>query len=385
MKRCALAWIGARLMVAALLPLTPVHLSGEEQEPAASSVPRTPWGAVDLQGIWNMDRETPFQRAEELADREFFTDEEMAARLEELTEQPVRNEYRDTRKERGSEQDVAGAYNAVWQADRRTQVSRRTSQVIDPPNGRIPPLVPEAQQQQTAMREYLEDLLQGSSGGRPGAPIADKSATHPPIYNLARMNRADGPEDRAGGERCFGSDMPPIGALQRIIQSPDSVQIFYDIGQGGGFARVIPITDTPHLPASIRQFYGDARGRWDGDTLVVDVTNFTNRTDFRGSRENLHLTERYTRTGPDTLTYQVTVEDPTTWTRPWTALVELDRQDDKVNFVFEQTCHEGNYGLVGMLSNTRAAERLFKEGKGKDPNTMDIATGGGGGRNRGRE
>ena len=133
-------WVGALLMVAVLLSFASVQLSG--QVPAASDVPRTPWGAPDLQGIWNLDKETPFERAEELGDREFFTDEEMATRLEVLTGRPVRNQYRDTRKERGSEADVAGAYNAVWQRDRRTQVSRRTSQVIDPLNGRLPSLVP---------------------------------------------------------------------------------------------------------------------------------------------------------------------------------------------------------------------------------------------------
>ena len=382
MKRRSHVWVwaGALLMVVVLVPFASVHLSGQGQAATASDVPRTPWGSPDLQGIWNMDKETPFQRAEELGEREFFTEEEVAERLEALTGRPVRNEYRDTRKERGSEQDVAGAYNAVWQSDRRTEVGRRTSQVIDPPNGRVPPTLPAVQQREAAMDAYLEDLLQGSSGGRPGDPIADKSATHPPSYNLDRMNRADGPEDRSGSERCFGSNLPAMGTLQRLVQSPDSVQIFYDRGQGQGFSRVIPITDMPHLPSNIRQFYGDSRGRWVGDTLVVDVTNFTNRTDYRGSREHLHLVERYTRTGPDTLTYQVTVEDPTTWTRPWTALVELDKQDNAENFVFEQTCHEGNYGLVGMLSNTRAAEKLYGEGKGKDPNTMDIATGGGGGR-----
>jgi hypothetical protein len=172
--------------------------------------------------------------------------------------------------------------------------------------------------------------------------------------------------------------MPAIGALQRIVQSPDSVEIFYDIGQGGGFSRVIPITDRPHLPSSVRQFYGDARGHWEGDTLVVDVTNFTNRSEFRGSRENLHLVERFTRSDANTLTYQVTVEDPTTWTKPWTAIADLNKEGDKANLVFEQTCHEGNYGLLGMLANTRAAEKLFKQGKGPDPNRMDLATGGGG-------
>jgi len=286
--------------------------------------------------------------------------------------------YRDTRKERGTEQDVAGAYNAVFQADRPNKSGRRTSLVIDPADGRIPPLTSEATSRQAAVKKYLDDLLQGSSGGRPGAPIADKSATRPPIYNLERMNRADGPEDRAGGERCFGAVMPAIGALQRIVQSPDSVEIFYDIGQGGGFSRVIPITDRPHLPSSVRQFYGDARGHWEGDTLVVDVTNFTNRSEFRGSRENLHLVERFTRSDANTLTYQVTVEDPTTWTKPWTAIADLNKEGDKANLVFEQTCHEGNYGLLGMLANTRAAEKLFKQGKGPDPNRMDLATGGGG-------
>ena len=382
MKRGSNVWVwaGALLMVVVLVPFASVHLSGQGQAATASDVPRTPWGAPDLQGIWNMDHQTPFQRAEELGEREFFTDEEVAERLEALNGRPVRNEYRDTRKGIGTEQDVAGAYNAVWQSDRRTEVGRRTSQVIDPPNGRVPPTLAAVQQREAATDAYLEDLLQGSSGGRPGEPIAGKSATHPPSYNLDRMNRADGPEDRSSSERCFGSNLPAMGTLQRLVQSPDSVQIFYDRGQGQGFSRVIPITDMPHLPSNIRQFYGDARGRWEGDTLVVDVTNFTNRADFRGSRENRHLVERYTRTGPDTLTYQVTVEDPTTWTRPWTALVELDLQDNTENFVFEQTCHEGNYGLVGMLSNTRAAEKLYREGKGKDPNTMDIATGGGGGR-----
>jgi hypothetical protein len=228
------------------------------------------------------------------------------------------------------------------------------------------------------MREYLEDLLQGSSGGRPG-PVSPRKNQPPPEYNLERMNRADGPEDRAGGERCLGGGMPSIGALQRIVQSPDSVEIFYDIGQGGGYSRVIPITNMPHLPSNIRQYFGDARGHWEGDTLVVDITNFTNRTNFRGSRENKHLIERYTRKDANTLVYQVTVEDPTTWTRPWTAIVEMTKNDEKPNFIFEQTCHEGNYGLLGMLANTRAAEKLFKEGKGKDPALMDLATGGGGG------
>ena len=150
------------------------------------------------------------------------------------------------------------------------------------------------------------------------------------------------------------------------------------LGQGQGFSRVIPISTTPHVPSSVRQWFGDARGHWEGNTLVVDITNFTHKTDFRGSRENLHLIERYTRAGANTLTYQVTVDDPTTWTKPWTAVVELAKQDEKANEVYQQTCHEGNYGLTGILSNTRAVEKAFAEGKGPDPATQDNATGGGG-------
>jgi hypothetical protein len=376
MTQRAFVGMGMLVFAVALVSLAIVYVAGGT--PSGGKGLRTPWGAPDLQGIWSQQTDTPFERPAQYGQREFLTEAELAARNTELGARPAHSTYRDTRKQRGTEQDVAGAYNAVFQADRPNKSGRRTSQIVDPPNGRIPALTSDAKSRQAAMKTYLDDLLQGSSGGRPGAPLADKSATHPPIYNLERMNRADGPEDRAGGERCFGAVMPAIGALQRIVQSPDSVEIFYDIGQGGGFSRVIPITGMPHLPSSVRQFYGDARGRWEGETLVVDVTNFTNRSEFRGSRENLHLVERYTRSDAGTLAYQVTVEDPTTWTRSWTATVELNREDGKANLVFEQTCHEGNYGLLGMLANTRAAEKLFKAGQGPDPNRMDLATGGGG-------
>ena len=380
MRKRHVALAGALGSVAVLLTAASITVAGQPATSSggASAAPRTPWGTPDLQGIWDQTTVTPFERPSQFAGREFLTDEERAAAEEQLARQgntPGRN--RDIRDERGTEQDVAGAYNAVWERDRPTKAGRRTSMVIDPPDGRIPATTVEVQTRLAAQRDYLNALLQGTSGGLPG-PVSPLRYERPPVYNLDRMNRADGPEDRSGGERCFGSVMPPIGALQRIVQSPDSVQIFYDIGQGGGFSRVIPITDRPHLPSHVRQFYGDARGRWEGDTLVVDVVNFTNRSRFRGSRENLHLIERYTRADETTLVYQVTVEDPSTWTRPWTAIVELDKQDDKVNFVFEQTCHEGNYGLLGMLANTRAAERLFAEGKGPDPATQDIATGGSG-------
>jgi hypothetical protein len=177
--------------------------------------------------------------------------------------------------------------------------------------------------------------------------------------------------------------MPNTGSVYRIVQSPGQVGIYHDSGQGQGFVRVVPVDGTPHAPAELRFLHGDARGRWEGDTLVVDTTNFSQKSDFRGSRENLHLVERFTRVSDGRIMYQATVEDATTWTRPWTLEVPLERQPDKANRIYESNCHEGNYGLLGMLANTRAAERLFQEGKGPDPETQDNATGGGTGGPRG--
>src|SRR5262249_14391421 len=151
-------------------------------------------------------------------------------------------------------------------------------------------------------------------------------AEPPPSYpsaGVGPINRADGPEDRGLSERCLSGGLPNFtggftGIHRRIVQAPGSTAIHYDTGQGQGFIRTIPVTDRPHLPGDVRQWWGDSRGRWEGDTLVVDVTNFTPKADFLGSRDNLHLVERWTRTGPQTLALVTTVEDPTTWTRPWT-------------------------------------------------------------------
>jgi hypothetical protein len=178
----------------------------------------------------------------------------------------------------------------------------------------------------------------------------------------------------------MGALLPDLIGFRGIVQSRGAVAIFYDVGQGQGWQRVIPLTRTPHLPPHIRQWWGDARGHWEGNTLVVDVTNFTPKQDYRGSRENLHLIERWTRLDANTLEYVVTVDDPTTWTRPWTVKQEMKRQNNQANRIYyEPRCHEGNYGLVGMLVNTRAEELAFAEGKGPDPATRDSATGGPGG------
>ncbi len=349
--------------------------------PVAQSQPGlTPWGDPDLQGIWSNPYVTPLERPDEYGTREFLTEQEIAAAEQALLERAQRP-GRDGREFAGTEKDVARAYNEHWFGDPSLERGRRTSMIVDPPNGRLPALTPEAAERIAEKTEFLAALLQGTSGGRPG-PISPRRNEPSPDYNLDRINRADGPEDRSGTERCFGYGMPlmlesgTFGGVARLVQSPGAIGIHYDAGQGQGFSRVIPITDRPHLPAAVRQRYGDARGRWEGDTLVVDVTNFSEQTNFHGSRENLHLIERFTRLDAETLRYEVTVNDPTTFTQPFTMVQELTRNDDYENQVFEGGCHEGNYGMIGMLANTRAAERAFAEGRGPDPATQDNATGG---------
>jgi hypothetical protein len=165
------------------------------------------------------------------------------------------------------------------------------------------------------------------------------------------------------------------GAFRRIVQSPGVLMVYYDTNQGQGLFRVIHADGSPHLPSHIRQWEGDSRGRWEGDTLVVDVTNFTPKTDFRGSRENLHLVERWRRADAKTIEYMVTIHDPTTWTKPWTVKQEFQKQNDQMNRVYyEPRCHEGNFGMIGLLAGMRKAERDFADGKGPHPAT--LCTGG---------
>ncbi len=373
---CLTVSITAAGIVIMIAALGPASILGQ------TTTVRTPWGDPDLQGIWSNPYVIPLERPKQFGTREFLTKEEIAAeerRLRELAKGPGR----DNRDGTGTEKDVARAYNEHWFGDPSLLRSTRTSMIIDPPDGRIPPLTAAAQQRIAAKKEYLAALLQGTSGGKPGS-ISPRRNEPPPDYNLDRMNRSDGPEDRGGPERCFGTNMPVLlqsgsfGGVARIVQTRGAVSINYDIGQGQGFSRVIPITNAPHLPSRIRERWGDARGHWEGDTLVVDVTNFNQRNEYHDSRENLRLIERYKRIDANTLSYQVTIEDPTTWTRPWTAVQELKKNSDQKNQVYEGNCHEGNYGLIGMLANTRAAEKAFAEGRGPDPATQDNATGGAG-------
>jgi hypothetical protein len=318
-----------------------------------------------------------------------LTDEEFAA----LNAQRRKAQGRDFRPPRGTEADVAGAYNAVFDPPNLssdTPLSRRTSMIVDPPDGRVPPLTAEAQKRNAPQREYILAILQATDAcknrdelqrtygnaacaGGTYAPAAPRREEPVPFYNVGFLNRADGPEDRSLGERCMSGQLPDFSGFRRVVQSPGMVSVFYDVGQGQGWHRDIPITDRPHVPAQIRRWWGDSRGRWEGATLVVDVTNFSPKMEFRSSREHLHLVERWTRIDATTLEYVVTVEDPTTWTRPWTARQLLTAQSDEANRIYyEPRCHEGNFGMVGMLAGARAAEKAFKEGRGPHPATIDL-------------
>ena len=361
------------LLQAMVVTLVPLVVAGQEFQ--------TPWGDPDLQGIWSNPVVTPLQRSAAYGTREFLTAEEITREEREIFEYSQQL-GRDNREGSGTERDVARAYQDHWFGDPSLSRGRRTSMIIDPLDGRIPALTPEAQDSIAEKTEYLQALLQGTSGGRAG-PISPRRAEQSPDYNLDRMNRADGPEDRSSGERCFGYNLPvflqsgTFGGVARIVQSRDAVGINYDLGQGLGFSRSIPITESPHLPSYVHQRYGDARGHWEGDTLVVNITNFSQQTNFQGSRENLHLIERYRRIDTNTLEVRITIEDSTTFTRSFTVIQELTKNSDMENQVYEGACHEGNYGMIGMLVNTRAAEKAFTEGRGPNPETQDSATGGG--------
>jgi hypothetical protein len=347
---------------------------------------KTPWGDPDLQGIWTVETDTPFQRSPKYANQEFFTEEQRA----EFDRVRTTLRGRDNRGDRGSERDVAGAYNNAFGALKRT--GARTSLVIDPPNGRIPALTPQAQKIAADDQDFRLALMQatqtcklkqpGCAGGKYIPTVTARRDEEPAHYNTARMNRHADIEDGALADRCLTGGLPEFGAgngggsFRRIVQTPGGITMAYDVGQGQGWQRNIVMNGSPHLPPSIRQWYGDSRGHWEGDTLVVDVTNFSPKTDYRGSRENLHLVERWTRTGPNTLQYVATMEDPTVWTRPWTVLQEFTRQDEVANRIYyEPRCVEGNIGFPSEMKAARLEDKLFAEGKGPDPLTHDNASG----------
>ena len=279
----------------------------------------------DLQGIWNFSTLTPLERPAEFAGREFLSDAEAKA----YEERTIARNNRDNR-EQSPDADVAGAYNEFWW-DRGIHAARvhgkvRTSLIVDPPDGRIPALT--------------------AGGQARAAARADARRLHP----------ADGPEDRSLGERCllFNAGPPmlsgPYNNYVQIQQTRDFVVIHSEMIHD---ARIVPLDGRPHLPSSVRLLLGDSRGRWDGGTLVVETTNFTDKTSVRGSGDGLRLVERFTRTGPSTLVYEFTVDDPASFTKPWTAVLPMARTDARL---FEYACHEGNYAMTGILRGARSGE-----------------------------
>jgi len=395
---------GRRLLLAGVLTTTAIAslaivVTRLPFATARKSDLKTPWGEPDLQGIWTRDVDVPLERPAKYANQEFFSDAERND-LDRQISDIVKRDSSEERRARGTERDV----NSEFTQEPFTihlPVGKRTSLIVDPPDGRIPRLTREAQKARDTFRQFQLALLQptescrdhhpGCVGGKYG-PVSPRRNETPPSYigagTNAGINRADGPEDRTLGERCLNGTLPDfgnfIGGLSRIVQAPGMISMVYDLGPGLGRPRTIPITTMPHLPATVQQYWGDSRGHWEGNTLVVDVTNFSPKSDFQGAHEHLHLVERWTRVDAETIDYVVTIDDPTTWVRSWTVKQELKKQSDAENRIYyEPRCHEGNYGLIALLSGTRESERAFAEGRGPDPATMCIVIGGCGGFVRG--
>ena len=321
----------ARHLVLLLAGILAVSLAAPAA--AQNEAPRTAWGAPDLQGIWDFRTITPMERPEELGDRAYLTAEE-AANLEQATvdrnAQLLVAEARRT--EAGGN---VGAYNNFWM-DRgtRTVSNRRTSLIVDPPNGRIPPVTADGQARKDAVAVRR---------GRP----------------------AFGPEDRSIGERCLlgfnaGPPMEPraYNNHTQLFQTPDHVVILNEMVND---SRIVPLDGRDHLPEDVAQWRGDSRAPWEGDTLVVETRNFHTDTAFserQGSSPGMLLTERFTRVDDETLLYAATMDDPSTWTQPWTFEVTMFRTDEPV---YEYACHEGNIGMDGILAGARADDARAAE------------------------
>lgn len=303
--------------------------------------PLTPDGHPDIQGVWLSNSATPLERPEELAGRPFLTDGEVA----ELKKRAERL-FSDTSSDYASGDNAflaAFANVETYKAPAKStcnalamvtrEFDNRTALIIDPPDGKIPPLTPTGQRRRAAAA-------------------------------AAALRPALGPEDLSNANRCITLGVPRIGgnfgsgpySYYQIFQNRNYVVLLMEVIHE---ARIIPLDGRPHLPPSISQWGGDSRGRWEGKTLVVDTTNFSHQSNFMGSAENLHLVERFTRVAPDTLRYEITVDDPTIWTKPWTAMLPLRRTQDQI---FEFACHEGNAVLMeSMMGAARADEKAAEE------------------------
>jgi hypothetical protein len=322
---------GLRFSLLCAITLGVTSLAAQVVHGQESARLRTSMGAPDLQGTWDFRTVTPMERPPELAGRVTLTEKEAAEYERRMVEQRNADKHHDTTPRRtvngtAETEDVALAYNDFWW-DRGTKVvgTRRTSLVVDPPDGRIPPLTPDAQKRLAA-----EEAL--------------------------RTRVAEGPEDRSIAERCImgfnaGPPITPGGYNQnvQIVQHADYVVLLNEMIHS---ARIIPLDARPLV--NVPQWAGESRGHWEGDTLVIDTKNFHQSTSLRGSGPNLHLVERLRRVDADNLLYEFTVDDPTTWTKPWTAQVPMVKAE---GLIYEYACHEGNYGMFGILSGARAIEK----------------------------
>ena len=294
--------------------------------------PVTSWGDPDLTGVWDFRTLTPIERPDGLGDKAVLTAEEAAAFEQQALQQWDADRRDGSDLEFGIGSDIERAYNDFWW-DYGSSINedRRTSLIVDPPDGKIP-WTPEG--------KARPGTFDGAFSGIPAA----------------------GPEDRALSERCilgFNSG-PPVESSAynnnlQMFQTQDTVVIFNEMIHD---ARIVPLDGRPHLDDGIRQWMGVSRGRWEGNTLVVETTNFLRETHFQGSSANLHLIERFTRINEDRLLYEYTISDPTTFTRPWTVQMSMKRSDANL---YEYACHEGNYGMFNLLAGARAEEKEAAE------------------------
>jgi hypothetical protein len=314
--------------------------------PKPGPAPKTAWGEPDLQGTWFVMEQVPLERSQANANKPFLTDAEVEAADKAKSE----NVGRNARNPNNLTQDVEGAYNAVFNSILRT--SKRTSMIIDPPDGRIPPLTAEAQQRQG----------RGGGGARGGGGGAGAGGARG-----GRGNANDNPETTAQSPRCLGVQMPflPLntafaqGTVMQIVQGPKSVGIYMEDDHAGGGNRVIFLDGRPHPPANVRSVLGDSRGKWEGNTLVVETTNFVQG--YRGSNPPTYrMIERFTRVDSNNLRREITFDDPQTWTRPWTIMIEMGKTSDTRHMIFDSACHEGNYGMTGILIGARKEEAAAK-------------------------
>ena len=321
--RC-LAFVTAACVTSALVALaaSPLAAQGRPASVPQPVVPKTPDGRPDLQGNWNFATVTPLERPADLAGKDRLTPKE----AEEYARRAVESSNAD-RRAPGTAGDVALAYNNFWY-DRGTKTvgTMQTSLIVDPNDGRLPALTPEAQRAADARAEI-------------------------------RRRNAEGPEERSLAERCllFNAGPPllpgPYNNNLQIVQTSDFVVIANEMIHD---VRVVPLDGRPHLPPGVRRWLGDPRGRWEGNTLVVDSTNFSDKTAVRGTDKNLHLTERFTRVDANTLHYEFTIDDPTAFAKPWTVSLPFTRLDE---LIYEYACHEANYAMEGMLKAARMAEQ----------------------------